>query len=269
MAAGGVQTARRARLGGPGVLYLETAAVIFIPRFAAVALAATLVLTAAARPAAACSCVPSMGCGADDASVLFVGRILDHWTGPDRVVARFEVERAAKGVFARQTVSIRTGRGGSAACGLDFTIGGRWLIAAHTVGDGPAAGPVLGHDTRLGAGFCGGSFFIRDGDPGPVFRSRSDVGGRVERFGASIGDRAWMAGVRVWVETPTGVAETRTDKDGWFLLRNVPLRPARPLHVDVGRHLHVTPTLVAPWTPDVCGQLPIVVQPASMYGPLR
>ncbi len=234
-----------------------------------VTLAATVVLTAAARPATACSCVGPMGCGADDATVLFVGRILDVWTGPDRVVARFEVERAAKGVYARQIVSIQTGRGGSAACSLDFNLGGRWLIAAHEVGDGSAAAPTLGHDTRLGAGYCGGSFFIRNGDPGPSFRSRSDVGGRIERFGASMSERQWMAGVRVWVETPTGVAETRSDKDGWFLLRDVPLRPARPLHVDVGRNLHVIPVLIAPWTPDVCGQLPIVVQPASMYGPQR
>jgi hypothetical protein len=98
-----------------------------------------------------------------------------------------------------------------------------------------------------------------------MFRSRSDIGGRVERSGASMSGGQWMAGVRVWVETPTGVAETRTDKDGWFLLRDVPLRPARPLHVDVGRNLHVVRTLAAPWTPDVCGQLPIVVQPASIY----
>jgi hypothetical protein len=101
-----------------------------------VTLAATLVLTAAARPATACSCAGPMGCGADDATVLFVGRILDLWNGPDRVVARFEVERAAKGVYARQIVSIQTGPGGSAACSLDFHLGGRWLIAAHEVGEG-------------------------------------------------------------------------------------------------------------------------------------
>jgi hypothetical protein len=231
---------------------------------AALAFAPVLV-AAAARTAAACSCLQIGGCGVDDADVIFVGRVLAHWTGPDRVVARFEVERAAKGVYARQIVSIQTGLGGSAACSLDLTIGGRWLIAARDLGDGP----IVGRHTRLSAGGCGGGFRIRDGDPGPMFRSRSDVGGRVERFGTSGREGTPMAGVRVWVETPAGAVDTRTDKDGWFLLRDVPLRPARPLHVDVGRNLHVVPTLVAPWTPDVCGQLPIAVQPASLYRPRR
>lgn len=233
---------------------------ISIRRFA-VALAPVL-LAAAAPPATACSCLGPLGCGADDAEVLFVGRLLDVWTGKDRLVGRFEVERAAKGVSPRQIVSIQTGLGGSAACSLDFARGGRWLIAAHGAGD--AAAPTVGHDTRLGAGACGGSSRLRDGDPGPRFLSRGDVGGRVERVRMN-GRRSWMSGVRVWVETPTGVAATRTDKDGWFMLRDIPLRPARPLHVDAGPDLHVVETLVAPWTPEGCGQLSILVQPASLY----
>jgi len=225
-----------------------------------------VLLAAAARPGVACSCVVPMGCTVDGAEVLFVGRMLDLWTGPDRLVARFEVERAAKGVVARQIVSIQTGLYGSAACSLDFRLGGRWLIAAHQSGD--ASAPTVGHDTRLGAGFCGGSHPIGGGDPGPLFPSRGDVGGRVERFSTN-SPSARMSGVRVWLETPKGIAETRTDKDGWFLLRNLALRPARPLHVDVGRDLHVVQSLAAPWTQEVCGQLTIVVLPASMYGPQR
>jgi hypothetical protein len=215
------------------------------------------------RSAAACSCVQPQGCTVDDAPVLFVGRVLDVSTSRDRVVARFQVERAAKGVYTRQVIAVQAARTNS-TCDMGFAAGERWLIAARASGSGAATGTADRQDAPWSTGACSGSRFLRDGDAGPMFLARGGITGTLERFDAAgSGPTPWLAGVRVWIEGAAGIIETRTDKDGRFLFRDVPLRPARPLHFDVGPRLRVADTLVAPWTPDVCTPLRIVAQPAG------
>jgi hypothetical protein len=216
----------------------------------ALVVAPILLVTVAARSAAACSCAAAGGCGADAAVALFVGRILDVRIEGKRQIARFEVERAAKGARAGQVVAVHTGHSGT-SCDLNFAAGQRWLIAAHA-------------QAPLSVGACGGSSRIGPGDAGPQFLTRGDIAGRLERW-IQGGNRspAQMAGIRVWIETAEGLMETRTDKDGWFLLRNVPLRPAQPLRFDVGPRLRVPETFAAPWTPEACKLLRVVAQPAE------
>jgi hypothetical protein len=224
-----------------------------------------IALAVPARQTAACECAGGSFCGADDAAALFVGKVLAVWTTPTRVVAQFRVERAAKGVSPGQIVAIASAPGGSAACGLDFHVGRkRWLISAHYSETPSAARPIGGRQTPLGSGFCEGSHSLADGDPGPLFPSRSDVGGTVVRYGgpASIGGGLPpVAGVRVWVQTPDGIRQTKTDEGGRFLLRDVPLRPPRRLRVDVGPGDVVRPVTLAPWTPEVCGLRDVLVEP--------
>ena len=215
-----------------------------------VALAVPFILAAGSRPAGACSCTRPIGCHGDRAAALFVGRILDVKTEGDHQDASFEVERGAKGAHAGQIVVVRTAHDRS-TCDLDFAAGQRWLIVAH----GPAP---------LSAGACSGSFQVRDGESGPAFLDRGGVSGTVEQWDpAGRGEPVRMRGVRVWVETMSGVVETRTGPDGGFYLRDVPLLPARPLHFDVGPGLRVSPMLVASWTPEVCRTVTVQAQPAG------
>ena len=53
------------------------------------------------------------------------------------------------------------------------------------------------------------------------------------------------------------------------MFRNVPLRPVRQLHVDVGPRLRVDPVLVAPWTHALCAPLRLVAYPIDSGRPSR
>jgi hypothetical protein len=216
------------------------------------------VLGPAAAGGEACECVGPRGCDADRTELVFVGRILDVWEGPHRIVARFQVERAARGGRVGLITAISTGRGGSGACNLDFRQGDRWLIAGiHSAGS--TSRDIAGRGTPYWSGLCAGSFRISEGDDGPRFPSRSDIGGRVSRFPGGQWNAPRVANVRVWVSTPAGVIATRTDRDGDFLLRNVPLTTPSPLHVDLPAGEEIRPVRLGRWTPEACGLLEVIV----------
>jgi hypothetical protein len=222
-------------------------------RFAALSL--LLLLGPARRDAAACDCAPAPGCDADTADVLFVGQIVDVWEGKQARIARMHVERAVRGAQAGQTLTVLSWR---TSCGLPFEKGQRWLIAT---GSGRPQS-IEGHEATLVTAACSGSFRIRPGDAGPSFPTRSDVGGRVSRRS----DETYRAGpavkrVRVWVTTPGGVIESRTDQDGDFLLHDVPLAPALDLHVDLPPGEAIRPVRLGVWTPETCGSLDVLVEP--------
>ena len=97
---------------------------IFIPRFAAVALGILLnPVTAAQRPTDAPESQPAMA-GFDAIDTVFVGTVLDVWHLGDRPVARFVVERPARGTRIGEIIGI-VGRAGSA-----IGPGERWMIVA-------------------------------------------------------------------------------------------------------------------------------------------
>ena len=227
-------------------------------RLARCAVLPLLLLGPAQRDAGACTCVGPRGCDADDAAVLFVGEVLDVWTGHRFDVARIRVDRALRGAVAGQVLSVATTR---TSCGVGFLTGYRWLIATDRAEPGRR---VEGHGASLGVDACGGSGMLRPGEPDPVFPSRSDIGGRITRFTNSIrADGPRVAGVRVWVTTPSGVIESRTDQDGDFLLRDVPLDPPRRLHVDLPAGEEIRPVRLGAWTPEACGLLSLVVRPVQ------
>jgi hypothetical protein len=230
-------------------------------RLSCLAVLMLIALIVPEREAAACSCAEPF-CGAEDADVVFVGRVLAVWKTPTSVVARFRVERAAKGVSPGQIVAIATGTGGSAACSLDFGAGWKqWLINAHYAAGSPAGRPIDGLQTSLSAGFCGGSSPIGFGTADPQFPARSDIRGRVRRFPSGAGEFPPVAGARVWVQTPAGVVQTKTDQGGRFVLRNVPLDSPARLRVDAGPDDIVRPRTVASWTADACDPLEVLVEP--------
>ena len=157
---------------------------------------------------------------------VFVGRLLDHWTGPNRVVGRFEVERAAKGVGAPDAPN-GAGRVGRLRPGLHH----RRAVADPRLHAVPVW-PPADRGSRHAAGGRGlRRQLLHPGLPTPArcfaaAATSADASSDPRRH-ATPASMPWTAGS---VETPTGVAGVM-DKDGWFLLRDVPLRPARPLHV--------------------------------------
>jgi hypothetical protein len=219
-----------------------------------------LLLGPAVRDAGACSCLGPHGCDADDAAVLFSGKVVEVWRSANSLTARFQVERAVRGARPGELLAVATSTTG---CGLPFLVGQRWIISAHHVYE-PAGRSRSGRDTPFGTGACEGSGLIPDGDPGPSFPARSDIGGRMTRFSHSMyADGSRVAGVRVWVTTPNGVIASRTDQDGDFLLRDVPLDPARRLHVDLPAGEAIRPVRLGVWTPEACGLLSVVVRPVE------
>ena len=95
---------------------------IFIPRFAAVALGILL------RPAAADAVGPAGMAGFDAIDTVFVGTVLDVWHLGDRQVARFVVDRPAKGTRLGEIIGVVTRTGSD----LSSTIaaGEQWMIVA-------------------------------------------------------------------------------------------------------------------------------------------
>ncbi len=97
---------------------------IFIPRFAAVALGILLnPATAGRAPADAADSQPAIA-GFDAIEAVFVGTVLDVWHLGDRQVVRFVVERPARGANIGEIIGV-VGRTGSA-----IGPGERWMIVA-------------------------------------------------------------------------------------------------------------------------------------------
>ena len=97
---------------------------IFIPRFAAVALG-ILLSPATSGPVAdgPADSQPAIA-GFDAIETVFVGTVLDVWHLGDRQVARFVVERPARGTKIGEIIGI-VGRSGST-----IGPGERWMIVA-------------------------------------------------------------------------------------------------------------------------------------------
>ncbi len=97
---------------------------IFIPRFAAVALG--ILLRPAPGPAAVTpvDTQPPAIAGFDALETVFVGTVLDVWHLGDRQVARFVVERPARGTKIGEIIGV-VGRTGST-----IGPGERWMIVA-------------------------------------------------------------------------------------------------------------------------------------------
>jgi len=60
---------------------------------------------------------------------VFVGTVLDVWQLGDRQIARFVVERPARGTKIGEIIGV-VGRTGSAQTGLAIGPGERWMIVA-------------------------------------------------------------------------------------------------------------------------------------------
>ena len=97
---------------------------IFIPRFAAVALG-ILLSPATSGPGtdSPADSQPALA-GFDAIEAVFVGTVLDVWHLGDRQVARFVVERPARGTRIGEIIGV-VGRTGS-----DDRAGERWMIVA-------------------------------------------------------------------------------------------------------------------------------------------
>ena len=101
---------------------------IFIPRFAAVALGILLNPASTVRPAAAeADCQPAIA-GFDAIETVFVGTVLDVWRLGDRQVARFVVERPARGSKIGEIIGIVAPSG--SLLGGRIGTGERWMIVA-------------------------------------------------------------------------------------------------------------------------------------------
>jgi len=102
--------------------------VIFIPRFAAVALG--ILLRPAPDPSAVhpADAEPPAIAGFDRIETVFVGTVLDVWHLGDRQVARFVVERPARGTRIGEIIGVvsRSGTG----LGSRIGTGERWMIVA-------------------------------------------------------------------------------------------------------------------------------------------
>lgn len=139
-------------------------------KFAAVFIATALLGLSQAKDAYACSCVPPppVATAVGESSAVFAGTIVA-LTPPSlptsEMVATFSVERVWKGPTNQTEIEIRT-PASSAACGLSFEPGGKWLIYANETEDGLSAilcsrstlyGAAQADLAELGAGTVPGS----------------------------------------------------------------------------------------------------------------
>jgi hypothetical protein len=108
---------------------LEAVVVIFIPRFAAVALG-ILLSPATSGPVVdgPTDSQPALA-GFDAIEAVFVGTVLDVWHLGDRQVARFVVERPARGTRIGEIIGV-VERSGSGLGGGRISAGERWMILA-------------------------------------------------------------------------------------------------------------------------------------------
>ena len=101
---------------------------IFHPRFAAVALGVLLnPATAGRAPAHVPEGQPAIA-GFDAIETVFVGTVLDVWHLGDRQVARFVVERPARGTRIGEIIGVVDPSG--TALGGRIGAGERWMIVA-------------------------------------------------------------------------------------------------------------------------------------------
>jgi hypothetical protein len=189
---------------------------------------AVTVVAVVALPSAvdACSCVSSSSCQRFAMSgVVFAGEVVDVKDAATNKVARLKVIRSYKGdAVAGETVTLTLPRGSSASCSLDVDPGDRYVIHG-----GRKAG-------QYSSSLCAGSYGLRSGDPLPDLPPPAgQVTGRLYRFTDVPGayERNGVIGARVWVVTPDGPIETRTDGDGRFRLTGVPQGP-RMVRFEVG-----------------------------------
>ena len=98
---------------------------IFIPRFAVVALG---ILLRPAVPAPEAAGAPAAMAGFDAIETVFVGTVLDVWHLGDRQVARFVVDRPARGTRIGEIIGVVTRSG--AEVGSRIAAGEQWMIVA-------------------------------------------------------------------------------------------------------------------------------------------
>jgi hypothetical protein len=194
-------------------------------RSAVIAIGAVLALLAWPHDAGACSCVLRSPCQKfAGAAAVFVGEVLEVVEGPRTKDADVRVEHVYKGSpQTGATVRVRMPPGDSGRCSLDVSRGRRYVIYAEE-----SAG-------FFATGLCHGSYRLRAGAARPDLPPPGgQVTGRLERI------REWppastpIEGARVWVMTPDGPIESRTDAEGRFRLTGVP-PGRRQVYFDAGR----------------------------------
>jgi hypothetical protein len=100
--------------------------VIFIPRFAAVALGILLRPAASGLAALDPAGPPPAVAGFDAIDAVFVGTVLDVWHLGDRQVARFVVERPARGSRIGEIIGVVSRP--DCGFGTGISAGERWMI---------------------------------------------------------------------------------------------------------------------------------------------
>ena len=128
------------------------------------------------------------------------------------------VVRSYKGTAkAGEEVAVLMPRGTSASCSLDVDPGDRYVIHAGAGADG------------FSTSMCHGSYGLKKEDPLPDLPPPAgQVKGTIYRYhvGAPSGqERTPIVDALVWVVTPDGRIEARTDADGRFTMTGVPLGP--------------------------------------------
>jgi hypothetical protein len=97
-------------------------------------LSSIVALAAVATPASACSCAPNptaQGILATSAAV-FTGVVESSIsTGQDRSLTTFKVTESFKGLSPGESVNISHSSGSSAACGVAFSVGETYTLAAY------------------------------------------------------------------------------------------------------------------------------------------
>jgi hypothetical protein len=186
-------------------------------------------LLALPRLADACSCVPMSSCQRYAfVSSVFVADVLDvaEPVTPGPKTTRMRVVRAYKGGSAvGETVTVTMPRGSSASCSLDVAPGKRYVIFA------------AGEKGVYSTGLCHGSYSLQLDAPMPDLPPAAGrVTGQIQRYhvGAPTGQELTpVAGALVWIVTPDGRIEARTDAEGRFTMTGVPLGP-RMVRSEVG-----------------------------------
>jgi hypothetical protein len=180
-----------------------------------------LALAIGPRLADACTCVPMSSCQRyASATAVFVADVVEvaALVTPGPKTTRMRVVRAYKGGSAAgDTVTVTLPRGSAAGCSLDVVPGKRVVIFG--------AGEKGVYSTSI----CHGSYSLEPDAalpdlPPPAGR----VTGQIQRYkvGAPTGqERTPVAGALVWVVTPDGRIEARTDAEGRFTMTGVPLGP--------------------------------------------
>jgi hypothetical protein len=218
-----------------------------VARAAAVAVVSVVAWIAGVRDAAACSCGPATSCLRwGRSTAVFVGDVVDVQSSQLGVTARLHVVRAFKGATEASIVSIDAGR---STCELRFVAGQRWVVYADT---GPSG---------LRSSLCSGSHQLDANAPLPDLRPQPGVvDGWLLRPRAEAGEQPWVEGASVWIETPLGRIESRTEAQGSFRLAGVPDGTWNVAFDLGGRETAAAPATVA--SPDRCATVHAIAEPA-------